>query len=254
MAQPRNRGNRVEQVSPVEQTTEQNVPSQQENPIMPETETAPVPDQTVASLTTPSQRDIIDPLDPACPISDLVDRYTDEERRQIRAAFDRGLITRERVDVTISAQSANLPTDQKQPYWAYCPTGVDRDLNGEPVDAIEGMKLLSNGKVLPATPWKDRKATTDEEKAQKERDETKGVVDHWFYGYDLAVRSSIRTYLSGLIAGPAVEIGKAVKAMFVNKLADTKEEAFETVMAIRRKRNLPVPDGLTLESLKINWK
>ena len=101
----------------------------------------------------------------------------------------------------------------------------------------EGMMILCNGKIEPATPapaeGKDER--TDEEKAY-------GACDHFNYGRLLNVRQVERGRLEASIEGPEKQIAKLVKAMIDGNLADNEQEARDEVITRLKKKGQLAPD------------
>lgn len=144
-------------------------------------------------------------------------------KEQLDAAVTAGHLKASKGEVTISAKSSPTGKDESRAYDKF-----------EALDA-EGMAILCDGKLEPATPapaeGKDER--TDAEKAS-------GACDHFNYGFDLAVRQRVRGQLASDIEGPAKIIRKTAEDLVKAGLYDSVEAAAEFVKAQRAAKGLAV--------------
>lgn len=128
-------------------------------------------------------------------------------------------------EVTIKAKTSPTRKDESRAFDAFYA-----------LDA-EGMMILCNGKIEPATPTpaEGKDERSDEQKAY-------GACDHFNYGRLLNVRQVERGRLEASIEGPEKSIAKLVKAMIDGGLAETETEAREEVIARLKKKGQLAPD------------
>lgn len=128
-------------------------------------------------------------------------------------------------EVTIKAKTSPTKKDESRKFDAFYA-----------LDA-EGMMILCNGKIEPATPTP---ATGKDERSDAEK--AYGACDHFNYGRLLNVRQVERGRLEASIEGPEKQIAKLVKQMVDGGLHENEGEAREEVIARLKKKGQLAPD------------
>ena len=118
------------------------------------------------------------------------------------------------------------------------PTGKDETQAYEKLQAcdLEGMVILSGGKIEPATDKPEEPAKDERTDEQKKT----GACDHFNYGQDLAIRQQLRGVLAGDIEGPSKVIAKTAEGLVKAGVFDTQAEAVAFVKEQRTAKGLPV--------------
>lgn len=118
------------------------------------------------------------------------------------------------------------------------PTGKDESQAYEKLQAmdLEGMVILSLGKIEPATDKPEEPAKDERTDEQKKT----GACDHFNYGQDLAIRQQLRGQLNGEIEGPSKVIAKTAEGLVKAGVFDSQEQAVAFVKEQRAAKGLPV--------------
>jgi hypothetical protein len=98
---------------------------------------------------------------------------------------------------------------------------------------VEGMAILSNGKLDASTP------KPEEGKDERSEDQkANGAADHFNYGRDLAIRQKVRAALAEQAEGPAKVIARAADQLVKAGVFETIEEATASIKASRKAKGL----------------
>lgn len=140
-------------------------------------------------------------------------------------AVEAGDLAVESGEVKITAKASPDGKEHKREYRKYSAL------------TLEGALLLCGGKMEPATAKPEGDDVKDERTPEQKR---AGVLDHFSYGFDLDVRSTIRSQIMGTLEDPEKAIKKAVDALVGSGFDAADARAM--VLAQRKKAGLPIPE------------
>lgn len=243
-------------------------------PINPPASENPMPENTVIDSPAPdtdtpndtgvvhgpeTKRDAtaLDMFENNCPATELLARYTDDERANLRRLRDLGDFLQITRDVVVKADKNPTGVDQAQSFVGYVPIIriIETTADGRIIADITPAVALANGKVAFHTDWKalGQIAKTDAQTAAKNADELWGMTSYFDHGFDLKIRGNVRDHFTDELMGPIGEIAKQVRILFVNEFEPTKQAAFDAVVESWGRKGKAIPEGLTLERLGIKW-
>ena len=107
----------------------------------------------------------------------------------------------------------------------------------------QGMSILNNGKIKPATP-----APAEGEDKRTEEEKAKGACDYHDYGHDLEVKRKIRMGIMAGLEGPDKAVKKAVSGLKAMEHSD--EEIVTMIKASPKFKGVEGLDKLIATALK----